>query len=407
MTKKIEIIISEIERRIVASQINKIKDQDLFIGKLSIAYTCFHLYNTNKKIEYLDKMTDILNDVFNDIEKNTSLLLDNMSLVSGIPGLGLFLHQMNKKIDLDNLNIEQIKVITTTVYNKCINEISKENFDYFYGSAGLLFYLLEVDEYQKVEEIINIIYDYATKNSFLFFNKVDDPYSNGINFGYAHGSFALLAIFLKINNIGIQKKKTKEIIIKTTGNLLLFSRKYINHNDVTIMHDGFDYPSYFPYNVTVAKIKNKISPKSNHTLYHFTNRLGWCNSDLSRMYLLYKIGKTFNLLSYITVADELAKEILLRRHYKDTAVSDCYMCHGSSGIANIYKRTFELTGNILFHEAYEYWIKRTVVYVEKELMHPPMDDDLGLLTGLLGPLFVLNEYNNKECKGWDNLFLLS
>ncbi len=406
MNKKINTILTTIHDRILSCNIKNIDFEDILIGKLGLAQSCYQLYKVKNNNGYLTKVKDILENIFENIAKGTSLLINEPSLANGIPGLGLVLHQLIKENILDNSYSDQVTMITDNIYSKCLEVISKENFDYFYGATGLLFYLQEVDARNYVEHIVDIMHKHGKENNFLFYNRVDDVYSQGINFGFAHGSLAIVSVFLEIYKKGIQQEKTKELILKTTDSLLWFKKGAIDLKKVTIMHVGYDYPSIFPYNV-IAKESNTINPVLHDNIFHFTDRLGWCNSDLSRMYVLYKLGINFNQEHYINAANEMVSDVVNRTALEDTAISDCYMCHGTSGVAHIFKKIHDLTGESIFYKTYEYWIKSTVDFMEKELLKEPSDKDLEILTGWLGPLFVLSAYNGKVYPDWDRIFLLN
>ena len=406
MDKRINTIVTSIQNRILDSNASKIDFEDILIGKLGLAQTCYQLYINQKDTKYLNKIEEILENIFEGINNGKSSLVERPSLADGIPGLGLVINQLIQGEILDDSYTEQVQMISDTMYVKCLDAISKGNFDYFYGAIGLLFYLQEVNAQTYVEDIVDVIFAYGEKNDFLFYNQVDDTYSAGINFGFAHGSLAIIAIFLEIYNKGIQQTKTKELILKTTDALLRFKRDVMDPSGITIMHEGYDYPSIFPYNV-ISEKGAVIDPTSKSTIVHYTDRLGWCNSDLSRMYLLYKVGTTFNENKYIQVANGMIEEVNLRVDIKDTAISDCYMCHGTSGVAHIYKKIFDLTGEPIFYKTYTYWLEQTVNAMEKELEKQPSDKDLELLTGWLGPFFVLSDYNGQKNEGWDRIFLLN
>lgn len=406
MDKRIDTIVTTIQNRILDSDIKTIDFEDILIGKLGLAQTCYQLYKSQDDKRYLHKIEVILENIFEGMNTGTSSLTGKPSLADGMPGLGLVMNQLIEGEILDDSFAAQVQMISDTMYAKCLDTISKGNFDYFYGAIGLLFYLQEVNAQAYVEDIVQVIFDYGKKNGFLFYNQVDDLYSQGINFGFAHGSLAIIGVFLEIYNKGIQQEKTKELILKTTDALLQFKRDVMDPSGITIMHDGYDYPSIFPYNV-ISENGNVIDPRSKSTIVHYTDRLGWCNSDLSRMYLLYKVGTTFNENKYIQVANSMVDEVHSRIDIKDTAIADCYMCHGTSGVAHIYKKIFDLTGEPIFHKTYTYWLEETVKAMEKELEKQPSDKDLELLTGWLGPLFVLSDYNGQESAGWDRVFLLN
>lgn len=406
MNNRINTILETIHIRILSCDVKQMEFEDILIGKLGLAYTSYLLYKTHNNEQYLNKVQEVLEDIFETTSNGTSTFMENPSLANGIPGLGLVMYQLMKEGVLDNSFNEQLDIINETIYTKCINTFSKGNFDYFYGATGLLFYLNEVNTKEKVEHLVNIFYQYGIDNNFLFYNQVNDVYSQGINFGFAHGTLAIIAVFLEIYKKGIQVEKTKELILKTTDELLKFKKDKINREAVNIMHETFDYPSYFPYNV-IGKNTNSIDPVLTNNIFHFTERLGWCNSDLSRMYVLYKIGIEFNEQHYVNEANDMIGELVARKEEKDTAISDCYMCHGTSGVAHLYKKIYELTKEPIFHKVYEYWIGETIHFMDKELLKEPSDKDLEMLTGWLGPLFVLSDYKGQSYKEWDRIFLLN
>ncbi|MBP9719909.1 MAG: hypothetical protein KBD02_01445 [Bacteroides sp.] len=400
-----EQITSLIRVRVLNCNIDDVVKEDILTGKLGLAFTCLQIYKSIGDEAYLQKVSDILNDIFLNINNSNSILLEKMSLANGLPGLGLLLHYLIEDNLIDNGLAEKLDLITESVYKKCIIEISHQNFDYFYGSTGLLYYLIEVKSLKLAANVFEQIELYARENDYLFYNHVDDPYCQGINFGFAHGSFALLAVLTKLYESNILQSRVKELILKSLNKLFLFSRMNIDYNNVTIMHKGFDYPSFFPYNVTANN--DIINPLSRDTLYHFTDRLGWCNSDLSRLYIIYKIAYLFNSQYYIDIADSISEEIVSRRDYKDTAISDCYMCHGTSGVAHLYKRLSDLCTKNIFGSSYDYWVKQTIEYMHEELDKSPSEKDLELLTGWLAPYFVLEENNGHAYKNWDSIFLLN
>ena len=407
MKTKIKHIISTIENRILTADPKDFILEDILTGKLGLIHSCYHIYKQNKDEKYLNKIIEILEDIFENLGKQESKLTQKMALADGLPGLGLVLHKLVKEGILDVDYQVQIDTITDTIFKKCKYEVTKANFDYFYGSIGLLFYLYSVDADKELSEIVSMLYTYADNNDYRFYNNVDDVYSQGINFGFAHGSLAILSILTRVHQRGIQKEKTEILLSKITLRLLAFRKGTLDQSKVNIMHEGYDYPSIFPYNVTTSDAQPDFNLEAEDNLYHFTDRLGWCNSDLSRMYMLFKLGDFLDNDMFVDVANEMTDEVISRKLEKDTAIKDCYICHGSSGVAHLYKKIFEMTNNPVFEEAYQHWIEVTVNYMEDEMKKTPSDRDLEMLTGWLGPFFVLSSYTGKKYPDWDDIFLLN
>ncbi len=438
MHNRIDYITGIIHTKILNSDITTIDFEDILIGKLGLAYSCFCIYKVNKDERYLNKVLEIIENIFDTLSKGQSALLEKPSLADGMPGLGIVLHELIKADILDHSYIGQLDMITDSIYKRCLNELSQNNFDYFYGATGLLFYLNKVETTKEVEHIVNVLYDHGVKNNFSFYNKVEDVYSQGINFGFAHGTLSIIAVLMNIKsnrieetkvnhletspqgiplgkNISISRQtsehsnldyRVKKLVLETTNTLLKFKRGNIDSSHINIMHENFDYDSIFPYNIITKNKNQSVTPTSVDTLYHYTNRLGWCNSDLSRLFILYKAGAFLNQQNYTRIADEMADEVIDRKLIEDTAISDAYICHGSSGVAHLYKKIYDRTHQSRYKEAYEYWIAITLDYMEQELKKQYSDKNLDVLTGWLGPLFVLSSYQKEEYQGWDSIFLL-
>ena len=95
-----------------------------------------------------------------------------------------------------------------------------------------------------------------------------------------------------------------------------------------------------------------------------------------------------------------------RKEYIDTAISDCYICHGSSGVAQLYKKIFEISNKEIYNEAYKHWINITISYMQLEIKKPFSVQDLELLTGWLGPLLTLYSFKGEVKNSWEKVFLM-
>jgi lantibiotic biosynthesis protein len=89
-------------------------------------------------------------------------------------------------------------------------------------------------------------------------------------------------------------------------------------------------------------------------------------------------------------------------------VIDSHICHGSVGIAQYYKRFFQMTCLPMYEEAHQYWIERTLQFLEKETSDPVFISHAGeLLEGFLGISLGLISSVSEEDLKWDSVFLLS
>ncbi|MEQ1552705.1 MAG: lanthionine synthetase LanC family protein [Ferruginibacter sp.] len=91
--------------------------------------------------------------------------------------------------------------------------------------------------------------------------------------------------------------------------------------------------------------------------------------------------------------------------------SSLHFCHGSSGLAQMYRAMYDDTLNFKYYEAYHYWINETCNYIDKEIDGENMapSNPTSLLEGWVGAGLVLAEYITEgDCKTkWAQMLLLS
>lgn len=404
--KIIDSIIHIANEKILNSDIELIELDNILNGKLGLAYYCYFTYHLKGNKKYLKIIEKILDNVFRTLTESDKVFSTNLTLADGFSGLGIVLNNLVKDKILDEEYIDQIIIINDLAYTNCKKMIKNGGFDYFYGATGLLFYLSEVDSLFHCEDIINDYHNYAINNNYLFYNNTVDVYTQGVNFGYAHGTLSILEVFLKLHDKGICKEKTKELILNTVDSLLQFSREKINFSEIKHKYVGYEYPSFFPYNIMTDSNDKIVYLNNKDNIFHYTDRLGWCNSDLGHILMLYKIGKKFNIKNYINIANKMGEITVKRKEYNDTAISDCYICHGSSGVAQLYKKIYEISDNEIYNEAYKHWLNETINYMQLEIKKTFSVQDLELLTGWLGPLLTLHSFKGEIQNSWDKIFLM-
>lgn len=404
--KRVNRVLSFINEKVLHSNISNFEDESIFSGKLSLALYSFLVYKIENEGNYLLKTQEVLESIFADISENKSDIIKNITLADGLVGLGILLNVLLKEGALDEEYSKQLDVISDSAYENCLTMLKEKRFDFFYGAVGLLHYLNEVNRVDYCNEIVDKLYEYAVDNNFLFYNNFDDPYVEGINFGIAHGSFAIISICLNFYNKGIRQDKVKEIAIKTTKSLCLF-RKDITVDIDMIRGKLSDFSSLFPYNITT---NNKItfSRQNKNNKYYYTDRLGWCNGDLSRSLVMYKTAILFNDDEILNIATLLSQSTLNRTEEDKTAVRNFHMCHGSSGILIMYYSLFKLTNSSIYEKSIDFWKEKTLNFLEQRMIKGVFRDrDLEILTGWLGGAVSLYAVSDKKIEIINNLYLIN
>lgn len=332
MKNRIEKIFDFVNNKIMEVDLKTNNFDDLIKGKLGLVLYCLNFYKMQKNEFFLDKIVEILDDIFDKISNDKSFLGANMTLADGLPGLGIVLNELLKEEIIDESFQLQVDIITESAYEKGIVMISEGNFDYLYGPSGILFYLNEVHADEYCSLIVDKLHAYAISHDYVFYNSIGDFYTQGINFGFAHGALGLSAVLLKVYERGLNQEKIKDILLNLTGKLLEFKKDNVSRDKIIYQLEGFDYPSWFPYNI-ITKSDNKIVKPElyDSNLYHFTDRLAWCNSDLGYVLMLYKIGVAFGKEEYIQISNKIGSEIINRKQFEDTAIIASNMCTERGG----------------------------------------------------------------------------
>lgn len=89
------------------------------------------------------------------------------------------------------------------------------------------------------------------------------------------------------------------------------------------------------------------------------SRLAWCYGDLGISFVLLRAAKALGRSDWLGFALQLARNCA-RRRGPETKVMDMGLCHGSAGVALIFFRLLQQTGDSTFAEASAYWLQRTL-----------------------------------------------
>jgi len=144
------------------------------------------------------------------------------------------------------------------------------------------------------------------------------------------------------------------------------------------------------------------------------SRHAWCYGDPGVATAVLLAARAISQAAWRDVALSVARRAALRPR-PHTGVVDASLCHGAAGLAHLYNRLFQATGERDFAVEARYWIERTLEYrgvggiagYRRAEFDGTQIDDTGLLNGAAGiALALLAAASNVE-PGWDRAFLLS
>jgi lantibiotic modifying enzyme len=147
------------------------------------------------------------------------------------------------------------------------------------------------------------------------------------------------------------------------------------------------------------------------------SRLAWCYGDLGIAATLLSAARCLGNPAWEREALRTAR-IAAARSQEQSGVVDAGLCHGAAGVAHVFNRLFQATGDPSLHDAALRWYRRTL-----ELRRPGEGvagyvawlpdahgdlgwrDDRGLLTGIAGIGLALLAGLSPEEPGWDRFLL--
>ena len=149
-----------------------------------------------------------------------------------------------------------------------------------------------------------------------------------------------------------------------------------------------------------------------------SSRSAWCYGDPGIAIALLSAARSVGEKSWEKEALKIARRAAERPH-DQAGVRDAGLCHGSAGLAHIFNRIYQATGEILFQKTARFWYERTLQFRQPgqgvagfQSYFPERDgtvhcvDDPGLLTGAAGIALALHAAVSSVEPEWD-IFLLT
>jgi lantibiotic modifying enzyme len=370
----------------------KCYNHSIFSGSLGLIlyYYCSSRYTNNERKQIL--ASDLLKAVFDDLNEGSKMLMGSQ-LSTGAAGFAFVVNflQKNKFIDF-NLEAE-FEELDEYILEGALKQFSEDKIDYLHGALGAFLYFSSVPISSRSVVKLNTLFiglnqkAISIDEGIRFVNLSLQRFSkDDIDFSLAHGLVGILLLVIK-SFPRLEDKESAEKLIRS-------GIKYITSNEFTSFTE-FDF-SIFP-----CTFKINSNSKGRY------NRLAWCYGDLNPVLLLYRAGNLFKEPEYIRLADRIGFSTLKRNNETSTMIIDSHFCHGSAGLVKYYDVLFKESGSIYYFDAKEFWLERTIDFVEKELnSNQYSSNPVGLLEGWAGVALVLSEYFSKEQLEWGDLFLL-
>lgn len=376
------------------------ENDTLFGGNLGRLLYFMYRYRTSNNAQFGELASEILEKVFENLNAGKSGISFTSSLSNGLSGLTTITNLLQED-DFLELELEDtIQQFDEIIFKKAIQQINEGNLDYLHGSIGSLqYFTTRVKENANVEKYITeviemleqqaIIDEKGLRFNNLIINKLNDT-PEEINLGFAHGLSGIIAVLLKVYELDISRNKVEKIIREAL--------KYIigSYQKVDFLSGKY---AHFP---SAIDEKFALTDKGNQGSYR--SFLGWCYGDLNQVIILYKAGRILKEPSWVDLAEKVGKTTMLRNIEHGTQIKDVFLCHGSAGLALMYKHLLVISQDEIYQQGIDYWYAQSINYLQKyEWNDEPKGSLLGGLEGVGLALMTLNSAKNLL---WTRLFLL-
>ncbi|RYZ37931.1 MAG: Lanthionine biosynthesis cyclase LanC [Myxococcaceae bacterium] len=218
----------------------------------------------------------------------------------------------------------------------------------------------------------------------------------GFNLGMAHGIAGVLTVLGGAVASGVAAESARELL---HGGLAWFQAR---RGDDT-------RSSRFPTRVGLQ-----------HEPLTWPRRPAWCYGDPGVALGLHTLARAVGHAEWEAQALALCREST--RRWADVAsVDDGGLCHGAAGLAHLYNRLFQTTGEAVFETAARFWFTRLLTVHRRpglgvsgfrtlERFHDGTEgwtDNAGLLAGAAGIALALLAATSSVEPTWDRMLLMS
>lgn len=320
---------------------------------------------------------------------------------SGVSGILYSLFHLNEQklmeIDIEEAHIEYKDYLA----NRMLIDINNGNYDFMHNSLGIGFYFLKSKD-NSAHHYLRLLIDILDKKSIKDNNTakwtsiLNMENKMGYNICMSHGISSIVVFLSRVIKDDLYNEKTVTLLNQSVN--------YILSQEI----DKNKYGSYFPS--TSIENKNEITK----------SRLAWCYGDLGVASAIWQAGKVMNNQQWMNKAIDAFKYAVTRTDLESNFVRDAGICHGTAGIAQLFKRMYIETGIEDFKTANEYWIRETIKMAKFEdgaagykAYHGTSDEqwsvEYAFLEGIAGIGLSLMSYlsDNTEDSAWDEILLLS
>lgn len=319
---------------------------------------------------------------------------------SGVAGMLYGISHLKKNNFLDIDMSEAQEYYNDFLRLAMIKDMNNGNNDFLHGATGVALYLLENHSRKDIDAVIRFVEHLeltgiTKKDTIKWASEVDRNTGKAYSISLSHGMSSIAIFLSKVMSRGIEESRVNLLLSKTVN--------YILEQEV----DKDKYGCYFSYTSIESAMGSIVK-----------SRLAWCYGDLGVAMALWRIGVSINNDVCKNKAIEVLDFSTSRIDLDSNMVKDAGICHGTAGIAQLFRRIYLDTGDDKFLRASNYWISETLKmakwkdglagYKSWQGINPEWVNDYSFLEGISGiGLALLASIGDKSYSDWDEILLLS
>lgn len=385
--------LAQIEQDVFATYANH-PSSSFMCGNGALPLLYYKLYTIYQDDRYRRQAEVILDSLLDEINAG----LGSSSYCDGLAGLASMLSYLVEHNILDEGADDFLMQCDAALYTAFLKTADQANLDYLHGALGIGFYFLhrQLSNLAITGALVVVGEELLRQLEHALVPAVGQY----INCGMAHGQLSALMFLTKYLPVAPQPERVRAVI----RGIVQQVRRCKTTDPAA--------PVQFPSIVLVQDDGDELE-----TVYDTPN--GWCYGD------------TVISLGLLAAADALHDEelraeataIALHSTQRDTPqkalIVDGAICHGTAGLAHLFKRWHQATGHPQFRASYEYWIDQTLAMgtrpeglggFQKNMGQGTYATTYGLLDGACGIGLVLADFvvdSPDEPSDWDRFFALS
>ena len=265
-----------------------------------------------------------------------------VDLCGGLSGLSWLLEYFNQRQG-DDYDGQMCESLDQMLLELVRTKPWSGEIEMVYGLAGVLVYASRRGRYGQAGELLKVLVDFYQQTAIELSGglswsqplnsafRYDKTGADEFNLGLAHGVVGIIAALLSGLDCGDCRAHISLLLSKSCD--WLIQQHHVQ-------------PERLSYFATCAG-------ESGYS------RLGWCYGDLTIALTLARVGDALQRRDYIEFAQQVALAGA-KRQVSEAMVKDAGFCHGSAGLALIFKKLYQQFNDDALLEATHFWLNYTL-----------------------------------------------